>query len=813
MSETRTCPECGGGLPPDAPAGLCPRCLWDLGAPEFTPTPTLKPGLATGSEGRGFGNYELLEEVARGGMGVVYKARQRNLGRVVALKVIRPERLTKVEEVERFRREAAAAATLRHPNLVAVHEAGEAEGQQFYSMDFVEGRTLAEVAREGPLPVREAAACVQTVAEAIHYAHERGVLHRDLKPSNILLDDRGQPHVTDFGLAKVLKSRSDLTLSGQVLGSPSYMAPEQASGRRGTVDARTDVYALGAILYELLSGRPPFQAETSLETLKLVVESEPVSPSLLNPGLPRDLETICLKCLEKSPARRYANAQMVADELGRYLDRKPILARPVSPAEKLWRWCQRKPLVAALAAALLLACLWSGLSTRQLRSEKVQRAIDAALTAALGGDRSAAEQAIHQAEQQGAPREWVRMLQGQVALHTLRVDEALGHFEAAINLAPGSVAAKAMLATAYVYSGQVEGYADMIGALERLTPETPEDYLFLGAAFVGAHPDTSKAVSLLERAKQKRPSGITFLQLALAEGFHAIDVGSWPLAQKAMDHCEWASEILGPEYPMVLTVRLNACNSAVRLCPEGEKASVLEKAAKAARALESNPNPIGRMQRAFYFQMLGDEEAAVQEWRQVIQHAGPGLYASYYAAAMFGRGRSAEALETLNRMESTDALTAVARACLLLDQRQPKEAEVIYQHVAVRARSLRLLGETIPLLTGDATRVVTNCTRLLEAIPAQHPNYPALQFLAGQSSRREFQDRSAAFRVQRCSVHHWIALRSLAQGDRKTARDHFAQSVETGAYILPVLHWSRAFLARLEADPRWPPWITRAADQ
>jgi len=387
MSDEQTCPECGAVLPSDAPRGLCPDCLFAAGAgdPGEQPPPEAGPAEIAND----FGDHELLEEIAHGGMGVVYKARQRSLDRVVAIKMIRSERLAREAEVRRFRQEAAAAAKLQHPNIVAVHEAGEVAGQHFYSMDFVEGRSLAALVAEHPLGARQAAAYVKTIAEAIHYAHSQGVLHRDLKPSNILIDAHDAPRVTDFGLAKVLQSGSEVTLTGQVMGSPSYMSPEQAAGRSREVDARTDVYALGAILYELVSGRPPFKADTSLETLKLVVESEPVSPRLLIPRLPRDLETICLKCLEKERSRRYASAQILSDELGRFLNQEPILARPVGRAGKVWKWCRRQPTLAGLGAALLLTFLlgaagvlwgWRRATTGELLARQNAYAADMVLT-------------------------------------------------------------------------------------------------------------------------------------------------------------------------------------------------------------------------------------------------------------------------------------------------------------------------------------------------------------------------------------------------------------------------------------------------
>lgn len=314
-------------------------------------------GIAAGAAARApgrrrFGDYELLEEIARGGMGVVYRARQVSLNRMVAVKTILAGQLASAADVERFRAEARAAASLQHPHIVAIHEVGEHDGQQYFSMDYIKGRNLAEVVREGPLPARQAARYVKTIAEAIHFAHQRGILHRDLKTSNVLLDLFDQPRVTDFGLAKQMKADSDLTLSGQVLGSPNFMPPEQAASKHGQVGPPSDVYSLGAILYYLLTGRPPFTAETLADTLQQVCQREPAPLRLWNPSVPRDVETICLKCLEKEPRRRYPSAQELADELGRFLGDEPILARPVSQPEKLWRWCRRKPALAALAASV-----------------------------------------------------------------------------------------------------------------------------------------------------------------------------------------------------------------------------------------------------------------------------------------------------------------------------------------------------------------------------------------------------------------------------------------------------------------------------
>ena len=363
------CPYCGTPREPDAPDGLCPYCLLQLAresadAGELPPESPLKLGE--------FADYELLTEIGHGGMGVVYQARQKSLDRIVALKMLLGGQFAEPQARARFRSEAEITAQLQHPNIVAIHEVGEHDHLPFFTMDYVEGRSLAEVARDKPLTPVAAAGYMATIARAIAYAHEHGVLHRDLKPSNILIDGSDQPRITDFGLAKRLTgSTTSLTLSGEALGSPTFMPPEQAAGKHKLIGPSSDVYGLGAILYYLVTSRPPFVADNLSMAVRQVQDQEPVSPRMLNPGVPRDLETICLKCLQKEPSKRYATAGELADELDRFRRGEPILARPVGPAGRAWRWCRRRPALAALAAAVVaLAAVSTTVAARMTMAQE-----------------------------------------------------------------------------------------------------------------------------------------------------------------------------------------------------------------------------------------------------------------------------------------------------------------------------------------------------------------------------------------------------------------------------------------------------------
>jgi WD40 repeat protein/tRNA A-37 threonylcarbamoyl transferase component Bud32 len=339
-----------------------------------TPAPTEPATESPLGTVRYFGDYELLEKIAEGGMGVVYKARQLSLQRLVALKMVRAGEFATPADVQRFRTEAENAANLDHPNIVPIYEVGEHEGRHYFSMKLIEGGCLGPLVPRLRRDPRAAARLMAAAARAVQHAHQRGILHRDLKPGNILVDAGGQPHVTDFGLARRLEAETSLSPSGAILGTPAYMPPEQAAPRKGRLTTAADVYALGAVLYELLTGRPPFQADTPLDTLLQVLEKEPERPRAIHPGLDRDLETVCLKCLEKDPTKRYGSAEALADDLERWLGGGPVQARPSSSWERALKWVRRRPAAAALIAVSGAALLSIGVLVGVLWHQAEQQA-------------------------------------------------------------------------------------------------------------------------------------------------------------------------------------------------------------------------------------------------------------------------------------------------------------------------------------------------------------------------------------------------------------------------------------------------------
>src|SRR5262245_10234250 len=365
-TNARVCGKCGNKIFDTAPQGLCSVCLFDTGL-------TILTDSLGGPNGKDFGadndsttstdpeelftasdDYELLDEIGRGGQGVVYRARQKSLNRTVALKIIGISHGRTKAHLKRFRLEAEAAARLNHPFVVPIHEIGQRKGRCYFSMGLVEGGRLDQIAKRKPMSPRQATEVIAKLARAVHYAHQHGIIHRDIKPGNILLDTKGEPHLTDFGVARLLETENDATCTIEVSGTPSYMAPEQAHANNGHVSSATDVYGLGAVLYQLIAGQPPFTGGTPFETVRLLLETEPRQPRLLNPKVDRDLSTICLKCLEKDPKRRYSSALALAEDLEHWLRHEPIHARRTGVLARGRKWIRRNPAAAALVVMSVL---------------------------------------------------------------------------------------------------------------------------------------------------------------------------------------------------------------------------------------------------------------------------------------------------------------------------------------------------------------------------------------------------------------------------------------------------------------------------
>jgi serine/threonine protein kinase len=413
ISAPRLCPKCGSEIPADAPEKGCPGCLLENGlgllpnarvaARDASTVISTKADQGGSAENFGanagaaagqsektarsvqtlgeLGDYQLLEVVGRGGQGVVYRAHQKSLNRTVALKMISLGSWATDAHLKRFRREAEAAASLEHPGIVPIYEVGEGDGSCYFSMRFVEGGQLDQVIKRKPTSIRQAAELISKIARTVHYAHEHGILHRDLKPGNILLDAKGEPLLTDFGLARLVEAESTVTRTKEVMGTPSYMAPEQAMGNNAAVSSATDVYGLGAVLYQLLTGHPPFAGGTTYETIKLVLDTEPRQPRLLNPKIDRDISTICLKCLEKDPKRRYSSALALAEDLEHWLRHEPIQARRTGIFTRGKKWVRRNPSTAVLIA--LLVALAAGFGSGMLHFMKAVFAVPTAKSVAV----------------------------------------------------------------------------------------------------------------------------------------------------------------------------------------------------------------------------------------------------------------------------------------------------------------------------------------------------------------------------------------------------------------------------------------------
>jgi tetratricopeptide (TPR) repeat protein len=780
--------------------------------------------------------YSILGLLGEGGMGTVFKAHQLSANRTVALKVIRADRLQRLESEDerrkwfaRFHWEAEAVAHLDHPHIVPLYEAGEHDGRPYFSMKLVEGSNLAACGLAGG-DSRAAAGLMARVARALHHAHQRQILHCDLKPHNILLDGDGQPHVTDFGLARRLAAAADGSVASDIVGTPSYMAPEQVRAERGLTTA-VDVYGLGAVLYFLLTGRPPHQGDSTFAKLSSVLELEPPAPRSLNPRVDRDLETICLKCLHKTAAERYGSALEVAEELERWLRGEPIRARRAGPVERLRKWVRRNPTLAAATACALVAVLTAGffaaLAYRQaqaVRALERQRAVDDAIAVALGGNLDQSEAAIRAAELRGASTGQVRLLRGLVSFQRSDVKPALDDLEQAARLMPDSAAAHALLAIFYYRAGRWAKHDQQMKELAEKELVAPEDFLFKGyqQSLLDPHLALETLDEAMRRYEQRgRDPRVALAIRAEARARDALDRQDWPTAEAALQDARLARGLL-PGNPFALSAGVQAHLAAAILLRESGKAA---ESAVLLRDMAADVRELGRFadypwvgeHLAQYFELTGDAAAASAALRRSAAGYKNNPAVFDYAADLYRRGDVRRALEVLGRRKDRqdDSEGDRLRACLLAE-REGKGAAL-----AAIAKWLADYDDAGNI--GDAAIVYLFLGQKPKAQEiARRIEFPVWSI---SDRRKEFNRRSKAFscgenpsaedlldaaegsRSCRCSAHFLIGMTRLADGKRILARQHLREAVKTRDYFNNDYTLAQVFLARLEHDDAWPSWI------
>jgi serine/threonine protein kinase len=835
-------------------------------------------------------DFEIVRLLGRGGMGMVYEARQISLNRVVALKVLSGGLGLTAKAVQRFRREAEAAAKLHHTNIVPVYATGEEDGTHFYAMELIEGPSLdelirrmrggaggegpiaaalvnggglaPELARTGPYLQGTAASSAATgaassslssslgsgsgyfdtvarmmaeVGDALEYAHQQGIVHRDMKPSNLLLSPAGRLSINDFGLARILE-QPGMTMTGEFVGTPAYMSPEQISAGRAPVDHRTDVYSLGATLYELLTLQPPFTGQRRDQVLAGILHKEPEAPRKINARVPVDLETICLKALEKDPDRRYQTASAMADDLRRYVNRFAILARRAGPVQRLGKWVRRRPGVAVTLGCLVLAvCTALALAYRTYRADQLAEArlrqeqeharaqlleekIRNAYLVASSGDLKRTDDAIKEIESLGASNGQVRLLRGVVAYFRQDVPSAISELEQAVKLLPESVAARALLSMSYDDGGQAEKSERFLVEMSQLAPRSAEDYLFKGYAHE-SNEQGGLGLADLNEGIQRRDSPVGRALRTIARANQAIDSGQRHDAEAALDDANAARGML-PDNPLVLYASLYARVVAARIYRKAqlpqERQAVLQEGDRDIQALApfiELPNSAFAMW--LFFEEKGDRDKAKDVAGRSLESSGGSMAALYSAVSLYQQAKFADGLTLLNRRRQPDLAGDVTRVFLTAElPNGPHLAFDEYQRLAraypKEGLPMRTNGEALLFLgrKEEAVAILRRAPVLFAFSEDWRRFYEARRrFECGQLSENEYLATAGVSRWKQLHAHYQLGLFRLADGDRAAARDHFQQAVDTsGVWIYPWV-WSQMFVSRLENDPKWPPWI------
>jgi len=824
--------------------------------------------------GQQLGDFIVEQQIGAGGMGVVYRARQISLNRLVALKVLPPHLRYSENAQTRFQREVEAAARLNHPNIVAVYTTGEDDGATYYAMELIDGPALSELIEElkhRPLAeLRECAARVSVsnqsqastrskagdttpppgdlivkapdwellsrgrnyfdavanliadVAEGLQYAHAMKVVHRDIKPSNLLLSKDGEIHISDFGLARVAQEPG-LTRTGEVIGTPYYMAPEQIYPAMGVVDERTDIYSLGATLYELLTLRPPFGGEQREQVIAQITHDEPVAPKTVNHHVPRDLDTICLKALEKYPPARYQTAGEMAEDLRRFLARVPISARALTPLSRGLRWVQRhRTWATALATICCLAMMALFFAYRTYRSEvrwsdaQFAQLFETAQLAALEGNLERASTAIDDAEKLGASGAELLLLRGQLDLQAGVFQDACDKLEQAVEQMPNSVAAHALLANAYESNEEHEKSARIAKVLPTLEAVTLQDYLLLGQAQF--YSDFALGLSTLDQAVQLDKTSV---QARLTRGSilaeRAMDTGDIETADRALDDLRIAGELLDPNCYLLgnqLQAHLIAATAEELAGNEKRRQQHLAESRQIAQKLTRFPEQYrSHRWRGLYFEYICEDRQALEAWLAMQEWQIAYLVLTYFRLGNVDEG-IAVCDERLARIENARS-TQFFRSLLLSSQvSQPNEVVAGFAPQGpetLDGLNLHRFNYTIQCLAGNLPRA-QELSREFRATPqARSPKGPwrhhLLAFTCGDIDAEEFLKRSAESRIDLCQAHFFVAMSHLARGERSKARQHF----QTGSQLKIVGSLeeaiSRSLLVQLERDPAWPRWI------
>jgi tetratricopeptide (TPR) repeat protein len=821
--------------------------------------------------GARLGDFEVVRELGRGGMGVVYEARQVSLNRKVALKVLSGGLGLTDTAVQRFRREAEAAARLHHTNIVPVYATGEENGCHFYAMELIDGPSLDHVIKQlrggpshdsrtetpiaaavtGPyVPANatpplsgsggsgkgtsaerfdRAAAMIADVADALHHAHQQGVTHRDVKPSNLLLSSDGRLSVTDFGLARMLE-QPGMTVTGEFVGTPAYVSPEQVTAGRVPVDHRTDVYSLGATLYELLTLRPPFTAKGRDQLLALVIQKDPLPPRSIDPTVPRDLETVCLKCLEKDPDSRYSTAKELADDLRRFVNRFVILAKRTGPMARAKKWAKRNPALSAAGLMVLVTVLaagvfaWRAHEAEQLRSadrqkrdeeavaEKRRAVIERGMVAALAADVAGAEKAVEEAELLGASPGEIRTLRGFIAFHVGNAHGAVAHLEQAVRLLPGRVIPLALLALVYGEQGDYAAWRT-ITELKAMAAETPEDKLFKGSAIAADYP--TEGLQLIKESLDKRPSTLGHVLQADALLTCAQETGTVAAAEEAVASAEVAKRLM-PDNPMRL-----GCSSRARLTAAGayerignsvkatEHVTVARRDAQQLARFGSKPSAIySRFEADMAFDGLDGKLDRTAELRAARVGRDNRFMTSYEAHnwLCLGNDREAEAVAGEYPGERLNGHVLVFAALGRPGGRA--DARAALDRFAGPRSAWHFRVEAAPLTFAlDPARPTSDIKELIREADGMSPlaleeRKRRLAYLDGTLSDSDLLAAPGGV-ADTAGRYYQIAWKRLGAGDRDGARKAFEEVYRSKLIDYHVWRIARAILIRMK-DPKWP---------